>query len=78
MYNLCSLYDFIGYPAGPILGKKVYEAFRIKFPNITPAKRVIKNKNYEGFVDLYPEEFLAEYFINNPNKELELPLELNK
>ncbi len=57
---MVSLYDYLGYAAGPALGKRV--AGYAKLKNITPEKRFVSNPKYTGEVLLYPEEFLNEYF----------------
>ena len=57
---MVSLYDYLGYAAGPELGKRV--AGYAKLKHITPEKRFVSNPKYTGEVLLYPEEFLNEYF----------------
>jgi hypothetical protein len=57
---MVSLYDYLGYAAGPELGKRVAGYAKIK--HITPEKRFVSNPKYTGEVLLYPKEFLNEYF----------------
>ena len=57
---MVSLYDYLGYAAGPELGKRV--AGYAKLKHITPEKRFVSNSKYTGEVLLYPKEFLNEYF----------------
>ncbi len=57
---MVSLYDYLGYAAGPELGKRVASYAKIK--HITPEKRFVSNPKYTGEVLLYPKEFLNEYF----------------
>ena len=57
---MVSLFDYLGYAAGPELGKRV--AGYAKLKHITPEKRFVSNPKYTGEVLLYPEEFLNEYF----------------
>ena len=58
--NFISLFDYLGKPAGPELGKRVSEyAISKKVPySISP----ISNPKYQGNVMLYPREFLDEFF----------------
>jgi hypothetical protein len=59
-----SLFDYLGRPAGKEIGGRVNE--RAREFGITSLKRFVRNKNYEGKVNLYPEAFL-EYYFNNLN-----------
>jgi len=60
MEEFKSLYDFLERPAGSELGLQVMKAARsIKIPI---QKRYIKNLKYEGYVLLYPENWLIGYF----------------
>lgn len=60
--EMISIYDFIGRPGGMELGAQVYAECRTKFPEIKIEKRYVENKNYKGYVDLYPRWFLQQYF----------------
>lgn len=58
--TLISLFDYLGKPAGPELGKRVSEyAISKKVPY---SIRPISNPKYQGNVMLYPREFLDEFF----------------
>jgi hypothetical protein len=57
---MVSLFDYLGYAAGPELGKRV--AGYAKLKHITPEKRFVSNPKYTGEILLYPKEFLNEYF----------------
>jgi hypothetical protein len=57
-----SLYDYLGKPAGQEVGWRVNE--RAREFGITSLKRFVRNKKYEGKVNLYPEAFLEYYFTN--------------
>lgn len=63
--ELKSLYDYLGYAAGPTLGQEV--AYAAAKAGIQPGTRYVKNKRYEGEVYLYPESFLKEYFESKQN-----------
>jgi hypothetical protein len=55
-----SLYDYLGKPAGRILGERVYkEAYWF---GITPKYRFVDTKTYKGKVHLYTRAFLDYYF----------------
>jgi hypothetical protein len=57
-----SLYDYLGYAAGKMLGGKVCQAaLDVKEPI---QERKISNSKYEGNVHLYRKEFLDTYFKN--------------
>ena len=75
---MISLFEFLNYPAGPTVGKQVYSAFCQQYPNIIPAKRKVKTEKYDGWVDLYPEEFLAEYFKPKPEENTQTTMDFNK
>jgi hypothetical protein len=62
-----SLYDFLGKPAGPGLGKEVYEAARTQ--GIKAQSREVSNPKFEGKVLLYPKDFLDSYF-NEPTEDI--------
>ena len=57
-----SLFDYLGKPAGKDVGARVNE--RAREFGILDKKRFIRNKKYEGKVNLYPEAFLEYYFTN--------------
>jgi hypothetical protein len=57
-----SLFDYLGRPAGEELGGRVNE--RAREFGVTTLKRFVRNKKYEGKVNLYPEAFLEYYFTN--------------
>lgn len=59
---MMSLYDYLGYAAGPELGKEVAET-ATKLQE-TIKTREISNTRYKGIVHLYRREFLDEYFGN--------------
>jgi|TARA_R110000851_G_scaffold163823_1_gene307849 hypothetical protein len=55
-----SLFEYLGQPAGPELGKDVYkEALNTNEPVAT---RDVTTKNYTGKVMLYRQEYLKGYF----------------
>ena len=60
--NYISLFDYLGKPAGKDVGARVNE--RAREFGITCLKRFVRNKKYEGKVNLYPEAFLEYYFTN--------------
>ena len=60
--NYISLFDYLGKPAGKEVGARVNECAR-EF-GIEDKKRFVRNKNYTGKVNLYPEAFLEYYFTN--------------
>ena len=60
--NYISLFDYLGKPAGKEVGARVNE--RVREFGIEDKKRFVRNKNYTGKVNLYPEAFLEYYFTN--------------
>jgi hypothetical protein len=59
---MMSLYDYLGRPAGPELGKEVAEtAVKLKE---TIEKKYIENTRYKGEILMYRREFLDTYFGN--------------
>jgi len=64
---MMSLYDYLGYAAGPELGKEVAET-ATKLQE-TIKTREISNTRYKGIVHLYRREFLDEYFGNKIYEE---------
>ena len=60
--NYISLFDYLGKPAGKEVGARVNE--RARELGIEDKKRFVRNKNYTGKVNLYPEAFLEYYFTN--------------
>jgi hypothetical protein len=63
---MLSLYDYLGYAAGGVLGKEVAEA--AEKSNVKFELREISNPKYTGKVMLYPENFLKEYFESKQAK----------
>jgi hypothetical protein len=59
---LMSLFDYLGYAAGSMLGKEVADT-AVKLRE-TIQTRYISNSTYTGDVHLYRREFLDEYFGN--------------
>lgn len=62
--NYMSLYDYLGKAAGLQLGSEVMQtalAGKVKW-----LERYISNKAYKGKVNLYPLDFLEDYFSVNP------------
>ena len=58
--ELISLFDYLGYAAGPALGKQVAEtAAKVNQPF---GKRYVSTKTYKGMVFLYTPQFLNEFF----------------
>jgi hypothetical protein len=55
-----SLYEFLGKPAGPQLGKEVWEAASKQ--GIKAQSREVSNPKFTGKVLLYPKNFLDSYF----------------
>jgi hypothetical protein len=69
MEEYLSLYDFLGKPAGPQLGKEVnLEAQKFKVYSVS---REVVNPKYKGKVMCYPKSFLETYF-NNKQQTIEL------
>ena len=66
--NMLSLYDYLGYAAGSILGKEVAEA--AEKSNVKFELREISNPKYTGKVMLYPENFLKEFFASKQSYAL--------
>ena len=58
--QLISLYDFLGYAAGPELGKQVAQTATKLNKQISA--RQITSTRYKGIVHLYTPQFLFEYF----------------
>ncbi len=72
-----SLYEQLGYAAGPILGKEVNNAaIKTKQKYVT---QHVEQGGYKGEVRCYTTKFLDEYFyaVEN-NMQLSLPLEEKK
>lgn len=58
--NYLSLFEYLGQPAGPNLGKEVFEvAKRNKIPI---RNKTVSNKKYSGLIMTYPKDFLDLYF----------------
>ena len=60
-----SLFDYLGYAAGPRLGKEVAEA-AVRC-NEKIAKKAISTRTYTGDVLLYRPQFLKEFFNSKQN-----------
>jgi hypothetical protein len=60
-----SLFDYLGYAAGPRLGKQVAEA-AVRC-NEKIAKKAISTRTYTGDVLLYRPQFLKEFFNSKQN-----------
>jgi hypothetical protein len=62
MITMISLYDYLGKPAGPILGKQVFE-----YAKIVGAKHGTKTVSYSPFkngtIMTYEKPFLDQFFI---------------
>ena len=66
MEEFVSLYDHLGRAAGKDLGNQVAKAAStIKIPI---QKKYVKNLKYEGYVLLYPKNWLIGYFETNKEK----------
>jgi hypothetical protein len=61
--NTCSLYEYLGEPAGPDLGKAVYAS--AKSFGVPVSSQPVENKNFSGYVLVYPRPFLEAYFKDN-------------
>ncbi len=59
-FQYVSLYDFLGKAAGKELGARVY--LKSKELDIIVHYKKISNKEYTGYISLYPRYFLEEYF----------------
>lgn len=57
---MVSLFDYLGYPARPALGKRVADYAKMK--KAKHSEREVSTKNYTGKVMLYEREFLDEFF----------------
>ena len=55
-----SLFDYLKKPAGPDLGKAVFE--HAKKVSIKPTTKEVSNPKYKGKVLMYPKSFLDGYF----------------
>lgn len=64
--EMLSLYDYLNRPAGPELGKEVWEA--AKKAKIKPDERLVNTKNYSGKILMYPKSFLIEFFSGKQSK----------
>jgi hypothetical protein len=58
--ELLSLYDYLGKPAGPELGKQVNETAKTK--KIKCTIKEVSTPTYKGRIMMYPKSFLDEYF----------------
>jgi hypothetical protein len=70
--RMMSLYDYLGRPAGDVLGQQVARAATKHEPKVKFGTRYVETKTYKGDVMLYPKWFLDEYFgggINTYNNK---------
>ncbi len=70
MQEQISIYDFLGRAGGMELGAKVYAEFGSEYPDEKVGRRLVENKKYNGYVDLYPRWFLEQYFANTSLKDI--------
>ena len=66
MEKLYSLYDYLGKPAGPELGKCVALAAKVAKEKFSTRK--IANPKYVGKIQEYRKEFLDKYFDEEKKK----------
>jgi hypothetical protein len=60
MEQMLSLYDYLGKPAGPELGKQVANTASLN--KIKIDTKHVQNPKYSGTILMYPKSFLDEYF----------------
>jgi len=60
--EMLSLFDYLGKPAGKELGGEVVKAAMAHSNYIPIKRRYVTTKFYDGEVNLFPREFLNEYF----------------
>jgi len=60
--EMLSLFDYLGKPAGQELGGEVVKAAMAHSNYIPIKRRYVSTKFYNGEVNLFPREFLNEYF----------------
>lgn len=60
--EMLSLFDYLGKPAGQELGGEVVKAAMAHSNYIPIKRRYVSTKFYNGEVNLFPKEFLNEYF----------------
>jgi hypothetical protein len=65
MQELMSLYDYLGKPAGKVLGAEIYKIAKAARTKVSI--REVSNPKYKGKVMLYTRDFLDSYFTNNEN-----------
>jgi|DEB0MinimDraft_3_1074331.scaffolds.fasta_scaffold18358_4 hypothetical protein len=65
---MLSLYDYLGRPAGPDLGKQVAAAATLANCEIT--RRTVATRTYSGDILMYPKSFLDQYFGSNKQHRL--------
>jgi len=63
-----SLYEYLGRPAGPELGKQVYAAAAAK--GVQADSHEVSTPKYTGIILKYPISFLDEYF-KKPNQTVQ-------
>jgi hypothetical protein len=57
---MISLFDYLGHPAGPELGKQVAEYAKIRKAAVN--SRYVESPKYKGAILTYMPEFLDEFF----------------
>tara|TARA_Y100001963_G_scaffold29099_1_gene39518 strand:- start:296 stop:538 length:243 start_codon:yes stop_codon:yes gene_type:complete len=60
--TMMSLFDYLGRPAGDVLGQQVARAATGHTPKVNFGTRYVETRTYKGDVMLYPKWFLDEYF----------------
>ena len=60
--EMLSLFDYLGKPSGKELGGEVVKAAMAHSNYIPIKRRYVSTKFYNGEVNLFPKEFLNEYF----------------
>jgi len=58
--EMLSLYDYLGKPAGPELGKQVADSATAEKVRIDA--KYVSNPKYTGEILMYPKEWLDKYF----------------
>ena len=65
---MLSLYDYLGKPAGPDLGKQVASAAATE--KIRIDAKYVTNLKYSGDILMYPKEWLDKYFKTEQTDDL--------
>jgi hypothetical protein len=68
MTQLLSLFDYLHYPAGQVLGAEVAKYAKQK--GATISTRQVTNKKYTGPVNLYTPDLLESFFTEEKYQEL--------